>query len=202
MTGEPAATRRLFFALWPDGVTRDALVHACRKAVRGSGGRPVSPENLHVTVAFLGSVTADRLADVRAAAAGLGVSAFELCFDHVGFWPRPQVLVALAATPPPEAAQLASRLWARLAPLGIPPDLRSFQPHVTLGRKVRKPAADLALRPVRWPVSDLALVESVTDPAGARYLVLERWSLGPLGPLAGPPGSPPEPPPAADSPSG
>jgi len=50
------ATRRLFFALWPDEATREQLAHITRKAVRGSGGRPIPVENLHSTLVFLGSV--------------------------------------------------------------------------------------------------------------------------------------------------
>src|SRR5205807_403857 len=65
-TREP--TRRLFFALWPDAGQRAALVHATRKAVRSSGGRPVPEESLHVTLAFLGSVPERRVAELQAIA--------------------------------------------------------------------------------------------------------------------------------------
>ena len=195
----PPGTRRLFFAFWPDDVTRESLVRACRKAIRGSGGRPVTAANLHVTVAFLGSVPEDRLPALVDAATGLGQVAFELCLDRIAHWPRPQVLVARCAEPPPVAAALAAALWQRLRPLGIPPDLRPYEPHATLARKVRRPCRDLGMRPVRWPVTELALVESVTDPAGARYALLARLPLDGRLPAGGP-GSPPEPAPAADSP--
>lgn len=192
-----SGTRRLFFALWPDEATREALASACRKAIRGSGGRPVATGNLHVTVAFLGSVPADRLPAVAEAAAGLDCGPFELEFDRLAHWPRPQVLVALCAVPPPAATALAAALWKRLGPLGIPPDLRPYEPHATLARKVRRPRHGLSMRPVRWPVTGLVLVESVTDPAGVHYQVLERWPLA--GPeAAGGAGSPPEPPPPAE----
>jgi 2'-5' RNA ligase len=192
--------RRLFFAFWPDEETRYALARACRKAIKGGGGRPVAVGNLHVTVAFLGFVPQEKLAEISAVGAGLRTNAFDLVFDQVGHWPRPQVLVALCSEPPPAATALAAALWERLKPLEIPPDLRPYQPHVTLARKVRRPGRELAMRPVLWPVAEVALVESVTDPDGARYAVLERWPLAGENPPA-PPGSPPEPPPGADSPS-
>jgi len=168
--GPVKETRRLFFAFWPDQATREAMHHAARRAVRGSGGRPVPAANLHMTVAFLGSVAESRLDEIRAVGRTVPVeSAFEIVFDGVAFWPKPRVLVAVSSRPAPEATAIAARLWAGLVPLGIPPDFRPFKPHVTLARKVVKPAPEPALKPVRWPVSGLTLVESVTDPEGSRY---------------------------------
>lgn len=189
--------RRLFFACWPDRTTRERMAHACRKAVRGSGGRPVPQENLHVTLVFLGSVAESAVPSAVAAghAAAAAGQPFELVFDRLAHWPRPQVLVAEATDTPAAATALSGSLVAGLAEAGFAFDRRPFRPHVTLARKMGKPAARLALRPVCWPVGELALVESVTDRSGARYSVRQRW------PLAAP-GSPPEPPPAAHSPSG
>lgn len=170
--------RRLFFALWPAPETRERLAHATRKAVRHSGGRPVAVDNLHATVAFLGSVPAGRLAAVHVAGAAAAAACppFALRVEAIEFWPKPQVLVATAATPP-EAGSLAARLWTGVETLGIERDFRPLCIHVTLARKVRKPAPGLAMHPVDWPVADLALVESVTDPAGARYAVIASWPL-------------------------
>ena len=176
----PAArTRRLFFALWPDAPIREGLVHATRKAVRHCGGRPVPRDNLHATVAFLGSVPEASLAAVLAAGSASAREGlpFALRVEAIDFWPKPQVLVATAATPPPAEA-LAERLWRAVEPLGIPRDHRPLRIHVTLARKVRKPTPGLAMHPVDWAVASLALVESVTDPAGARYTPLAHWPLG------------------------
>ena len=192
MTGPPEPARRLFFAFWPDAATREALAHASRKAVRSSGGRPVPPSKLHVTIAFLGSVAASRMAALEAVALRVTAAPLELVFDGIACWAKPQVLVATCSAPPLPATAIASQLWSGLVPLGIPADPRPFRPHVTLARKVRKPAPGLSLRPVSWPVTELVLVESVTDPAGARYEVLALWPLA--GPAPVPPGSPPEPP--------
>ena len=178
MNRPPDRTRRLFFAFWPDPATREAMHHAARKAVRGSGGRPVPAANLHVTVAFLGSVADSLLTEIEAVAGAVPVERVEFTFDGVAFWPKPQVLVAVSAEPAPQAEALAARLWAGLVPLGLTPDPRPFKPHVTLARKVRKPAPDLSLKPVRWPVAGLTLVESVTDPEGSRYTPLAIWPAG------------------------
>jgi len=169
--------RRLFFAFWPDEATREAMLHAARQAIRASGGRPVNPTNLHVTVAFLGFVPEKRRPAVSAAGQDLPFAGLDFTFDGIDFWPKPQVLVATASQPDPAGAALAASLWSRLAPLGITPDTRPFTPHVTLARKVRKPAPGLELKPVTWSAPGLALVESVTEPAGVRYRVLERFPL-------------------------
>jgi 2'-5' RNA ligase len=187
MTGAPEATRRLFFAFWPDAATRGELEHACRNAIRASGGRPVPAGKWHATVAFLGSVAESGLPAIQAAAAALAVEPFELVFDGIEFWSRPQVLVAVCGHQPAPAAALARLIGSRLTPLGLEVDVRRFRAHVTLARKVRKPPEGLSMPPVQWPVREVCLVEFVTDPAGARYEVLARW------PLESDPGSPVDP---------
>jgi 2'-5' RNA ligase len=174
---ETPRTRRLFFALWPDDETRERISHATRKAVRGSGGRPIPAENLHTTVAFLGSVTEERLAEVMALGEGSGSVPFEMTLDRVEHWAKPMVLCAGCRSAPPEAMQLADEVRIRLGRAGFAPDLKPFRPHVTLARKVIKPHALGAIHPVTWQVGELALVESDTTPDGSRYQVLQRWRL-------------------------
>jgi len=170
-------TRRLFFALWPDEPTRAAFAHATRKAAKASGGRAIPVEYLHSTLAFLGSVPAERVAEVAAAAAGLDLPAFKLIFDRLEHWPKPAILCALCSRPPPEAGELAAGLWKALAKQGFVPDARPYRPHVTLARKVAKPHAIGDMHPVAWPVDGVALVESITAPEGSQYTVIERRPL-------------------------
>lgn len=190
--GQPRKpARRLFFACWPDQAARDAMTRASLELVRGSGGRPVAPSRLHATLVFLGAVGETDMPAVMAAAQGLALAPFEIQFDRVEHWSRPQVLVAIPTSPPPAAAALASDLGARLARGGFKIEPRPWRPHVTLARKVTRPVTGCSLTAVCWAVSELSLVESLTDPAGVRYGVVHRW------PLAAP-GSPPDPPLPAD----
>ena len=167
------------------------MARAARKVVHGCGGRPVPPTNLHATLAFLGWVGEARMPAVLGAADAARAGQFLLHFRELAYWPRPQVLAAVAPQLPPAAQDLAAALYGQLTGAGFRLDARPWRAHVTLARKVSRPLAELVLPAVDWPVTDLSLVESVTDPAGACYQVLWRW------PLAAP-GSPPEPPAAAD----
>jgi len=69
-------------------------------------------------------------------------------------------------------------LQALLAGCGFAPDARAYVPHVTLARKQNTAPDSDEFPAISWSISDFCLVESVTDPAGARYCVLRRWALG------------------------
>jgi 2'-5' RNA ligase len=177
----PEPGRRLFLSLWPDEGMRQAMARATEGARRDGGGRPVPPENLHVTLAFLGSVAERRLAQLGeialATAREPGAAPLELAFDHLEYWRAARLLCAATAGPSPPAAALAARLQARLAQSGFSPDLKPFRPHVTVVRKVARPAAVGAMEPVLWRFEALALIESRTLPAGALYSVVESYAL-------------------------
>ena len=183
MTRDPAvAARRLFFALWPDETQRHALEHASAKAVRHSGGRPVPVANLHVTLAFLGSVAAARIPDLqRMAREQAGKLAHDapatLTFARLVHWKEPQILCALAAEESPTARGLALALQEAAAALGLSPDRKPFQAHVTLARKVVRRGALLELRPVVWRFDAFALIDSRTEPSGPVYSVIDSYPL-------------------------
>lgn len=149
----------------------------------------VATANLHLTLKFLGAVDAARLDAVRAALGGAGGPPFDLVLRGLGAFPsatRPRVLWAGAGGGHAEAAALAGRLEAALAPLGFAPEGRPFSAHVTLGR-VREPrrnppladaltaAADRELGRLR--VDRFALMRSDLSPRGARYTELATVSL-------------------------
>jgi 2'-5' RNA ligase len=170
----PPDRHRVFFALWPDEATRAAISRATRDAVRESGGRPIAKERLHLTVAFLGELAQAGL-DVARAAAPISVGAFELALDAIGVWPESKILYLAPSAPPDALGALEARLWDALAERGFRGEDRVYRPHVTLARRARAVAA--RVEPVRWPVRDLALVESFPEGRSVHYEVLERWPL-------------------------
>ncbi len=169
--------QRLFFALWPDDSLRHRLYKTTRRPVRLSGGKLVPPSNFHITLAFLGSVDGAGELQARHAADSVAVEPFELQMDCLGFWPEPGLLWLGAAQAPAAARNLAVDLMKALRLRGLEPDSKPFVPHVTLARKVVKPGQLGALRPLRWPVREFALVHSLTHARGSEYQLLASWPL-------------------------
>jgi RNA 2',3'-cyclic 3'-phosphodiesterase len=157
---------------------REAMVRATREAARASGGRPVPAANLHVTLAFLGSVPERRLGELAEIARGAAAGGkLEIAFDHLEYWRAAQLLSALPAMAPAPVAALARRLQDALAASGFAPDLKPFRPHVTVVRKVSRPGRIARIDPVEWRFTELALVESRTLATGALYSVVESYLL-------------------------
>ncbi len=172
---EDNASRRLFFALWPDESTRQQLLRETRGVVRRCGGKSVPPANYHVTVAFVGTLPAERLDAIAAAGRATEFAQFELLFDRVGYWPRPRVLWAAPSRCPPALHTLVSALWDRLSDAGLERESRAYQPHLTLCRKLGQLVEAKLAQPVRWGASGFVLVESVVVDGRSSYQVIERF---------------------------
>jgi 2'-5' RNA ligase len=170
-------TLRLFFALWPDDVAREALNRAGKWLHRHWHGRRMRADTLHITLAFLGSTPVDRLDTLVACADTVRTDAFDLILDQAGYWRHNRIGWLGASETPPQHVELVSALNVALQAAGFPIDARPHVPHVTLLRK--SPGGEVpACAPVSWPVSDFVLVKSVTESDGAHYEVMRRWLLG------------------------
>jgi 2'-5' RNA ligase len=161
--------------LWPDEPTRQQLLRETRQMVRRCGGKPVPPANYHVTVAFVGTLLAERFNAIAAAGRAIEFAQFELLFDRVGYWPRPRVLWAAPSRCPPELNTLVSMLWDRLSDAGLEREARAYQPHLTLCRKLGRPVEAKLAKPVRWSASGFVLVESAVVDGRSSYRVVERF---------------------------
>jgi 2'-5' RNA ligase len=176
MKDDHRARIRLFFALWPDARIRRALLDARQGAMPGA--RPTHPDDLHLTLVFIGEVAPETLPCIEQAGDDVAVDAFELALQRVETWPRQRVLVAAPAEPPPPLFELVSQLQQNLLACGIEPEPRRYRPHVTLARKA--PRADPAPLALDWPAREFVLARSGV--AGRRngggYQVLRSWRLG------------------------
>lgn len=176
MTAAAVHVRRLFFALWPDEATRQALRRAARPAMHRVRGKPVPESNYHLTLAFIGNVPDEQLEAIVKEARCIACPRVHLTFDRFGWFPTSHVFWIGAQEIPPALADLSSRIWAGMEALGIEHQPHPFHVHLTLARQVRAPPEADPPPLVGWTVSDFVLAESVTDPDGARYTVLDRFS--------------------------
>jgi len=168
--------QRLFFALWPDAAVRQALAKTSRELL-GPRVKRVPTENLHITLAFAGPVTAVVRDCLVAAAGGIHAAPFELVINHVGHWPRPRILWAGPSHTPAGLWSLVEALNQAFESCGLQRETRPFQAHVTLARKVGRAPPPVTVAPVAWSISNFSLVESVTDARGACYRRLVTWKL-------------------------
>ncbi len=172
---EGNATRRLFFALWPDEPTRRQLVRETRRIVHHCGGKPVPPAHYHVTLAFVGTLPAERFDNIVEAGRATASAYLELLFDRVGYWPRPRVLWVAPSRCPPALNSLVSMLWDRLSDAGLEREARAYQPHLTLCRKLGRPVEAKLAKPVPWSASGFVLAETVVADGRSSYQVIERY---------------------------
>lgn len=157
------SSRRLFFALWPDDGERDALLAASGPLRAALGGRAVPRANLHLTLRFLGEVTAGEERAQRAWAATVTSEPIVVCFDRLEWWERPRVLVAVPSV--------------QLPVQEICPDIKSFRAHVTLAREVPpppEPSKEWPMSPVTWRCDRFVLVESRRS---VPYSIVGEWPL-------------------------
>ena len=166
---------RLFFALWPDDTVRAQLARWSRELHALCGGRPTRPENLHVTLAFLGGIEDARVAEVERAGGEVAPQAVSLVLDQPGYWKHNRIAWAGASLVPPALEALVSGLRAALARSRIAFDAKPFVSHVTLLRDAREPPAVPALAPIEWRLDGFALVQSVSLPRGSRYEIRKSW---------------------------
>ncbi len=183
-SGGPAATRRLFFALWPPARLAVELDHIATAAARRFGGKASRRANLHLTLYFLGEVADARLPLLLEAARRVRAAGFRLRIDRLGYWRHNRLLWAGCA-PSAGLGALFAELEAALALAGQPPPkaLRAFTPHLTLARKLPAATSPDEVRRIAcaglpdWPCEHFTLAESTLSPGGSIYRPLAEFAL-------------------------
>ena len=179
---------RLFVALEIPSAVRDNLAALIRD-MRAVAPQPkwVRPENLHITLKFIGEVAPARVEAIRTALATVrSGQPVELHFRGTGFFPgekRPRVFwVGIEASP--NLSSIASAIDEHLEKLAIPREQRPFSPHLTLARfeppgiseKLRGAIRENAARDFgALHTCEFHLIESKLKPTGAEYTTLQSF---------------------------
>jgi len=172
---------RLFCALRLPADTVEELSRWQAEAFSGAGGpRVLGCEQLHVTLAFLGSRPAGELdaiaAELRAAA--LGAKAATLTVK--GYRETRSVGMLVLEDEGGRAASLAVDLHERLERLGVyERERRAWLPHLTVTRFRQRPRLKPSLPELEpFVTSEAAVYMSTLRPSGAQYSVLESVGVG------------------------
>lgn len=125
---------RLFIALTLPVAVIEALVAVAQPLPDVTWTRP---EQLHLTLRFLGDVPPEQVEPMIARLASIRVSPFVLPVEGLGTFPPnrpPRVLWAGVGSGHPRLFQLRQRIDDAVLACGIDLDVRAFHPHATLGR--------------------------------------------------------------------
>lgn len=136
---------RSFVAIELPGEIRLKLaeVESRLKSSAPSGVKWVKPDNIHLTLKFLGSVAADRTGEIAGVLkeAAQSISPFQLEIKDGGAFPdlrRVQVVWVGVSGDLAKLGRLQQRIESNLACLGFTAETRPFAPHLTLARLDRK----------------------------------------------------------------
>jgi 2'-5' RNA ligase len=169
---------RLFLGLRiPDAVVK-RLAAWQRDELRG--GRIVSPENLHVTLAFLGSRPVAEIGDIARELREAAADAVRPVLAVRGYRETRSVGMLVLDDLEGRAAALADDVHGRLERLGVyRREARRWLAHLTVLRfrdrpRLRPELPDLGA----FSPSGAAVYHSLLRPGGAQYEVLESAALG------------------------
>jgi RNA 2',3'-cyclic 3'-phosphodiesterase len=151
--------------------------------------RRVDPENLHLTLVFLGNCPEPALDAAHEGFQALRLDGFSLSLEGLGIFGKAKPHSAWAGVAPStQLMKLQAKVETIARRAGCPVDARTFVPHVTLGRFSPPNPIDTArleravafgsgFKTEPWEVSELTLWESRLFRGGPHYNVLARYPL-------------------------
>jgi 2'-5' RNA ligase len=182
----------VFVALSLPDVARTRLSELCsalRFPARATEARFVEPENYHVTLRFLGSLSPSVIDGVANRIRTLGSEAQAPSCGYVGCAGLPRrgrahVFVATLSDPVGALTRLYQSLSDSLLDMGIPNEQRPFHPHVTLARfkkatDVRGLVAVARAPQEEWAPHAVMLYRSQRRRSGVRYVPLAQQPFSP-----------------------
>jgi 2'-5' RNA ligase len=146
----------------------------------GADLKPVEPQNIHVTMRFLGDITLAMVDKVFEEMKKLTFSPFIVHINRLGAFPDvryPKVLWAGITEGADQLKGVFNQLEPQLRGLGFTPDPKGFSPHLTIAR-------------VRSGLNKISLADFITENCdydfgtiSAKCLRLKKSELTPKGPI-------------------
>ena len=149
-------------------------------AATGADLKLVEPQNIHITLRFLGNITTSMIEKIHEKMKEVQFTPFEAKIQGVGAFPHlryPRVLWAGITQGADQLQSVFSQLEPRLRSLGFAPDSKGFSPHLTIARvKSGRNKAELGKCVTENADNDFGIVK-------ASCLRLKRSDLTPKGPI-------------------
>ena len=190
------ATKRLFVAIFPPAhivTSLRAAVAGLTKDIPARAIRWTRPEQVHLTLNFLGAIAVARIPEIGSAleAARHGHRQHKVRVAGLGCFPnrnRPRIIWAGLAGDLQPVENLKKAMDANFLACGCAGEDRPFHPHLTIGRvgelraEGRRELGEALAREQgrdfgEWEVGKVDLMQSVLSPQGAVYGALQSILL-------------------------
>jgi len=185
-------TMRTFIAIELPNEIRNSLSRL-QEQLKTSGAdvKWVAPENIHLTLKFLGEVEEKKLEKITQIIEDTcgERNKFQIRIASLGAFPKidfPRVIWVGLDLGDKETKEIAKELEQNLAKIGIPKEDRSFSSHITIGRMrstlnreklVQNLRNKLGGQNLEFCVNKITLFKSTLTPKGPIYEVLKEANL-------------------------
>lgn len=160
----------------------------------GVGVKWVEPENIHLTLKFLGEINEEQLSRITQIMESVSQenSPYTIEISSLGAFPKieaPRVLWVGAEKGSKETKGIAKALEEKIQKLGIPKEERAFSSHITIGRtrsainrlklieELKKLEGYFSGKEQAFTVEKITLFKSTLSSRGPTYEVLQQTSL-------------------------
>jgi len=153
---------RLFVAINFSPETRSGLL-ALRDELRSrsEAGNFTVPENIHLTLVFLGECDIKEVGVIQSAMDAVNLAEFQLNIDRLGRFKRPDGDIWWAGVQESKPLmQLQKDISIKLGDAGFAQEKRKYSPHITLARRVASAATPWPITPFGETVSSIELMIS------------------------------------------
>jgi len=178
---------RAFFAIDLPKELKQEMVNVIKLLQKKNPGKNIvwtKPENLHITLKFLGNVLPLQCEQFLPAVEDTisQIQKFTLKLEKISLFPskRSPRVIALLPSPMERLVALACKIEEQVVRYGLQAETRAFKPHLTLARikqKGKNEFNDIAMPPLNFEVERLTLFRSEITHTGSRYEILQHISL-------------------------
>lgn len=184
---------RAFIAIPVSQEVRDLVSSILKRLITaGADVKWVEPQNLHLTLKFLGNISLDMVDEISNVIqdAVRGIDRFELEIKGISSFPggnKPMRVIWLGIDDLSGLLEeISTRIEKACRPLGFEPEERGFKPHLTIGRvrqgspnlaKLKSEILSLEFNPLKLSVDQVNLMRSELSPRGPTYTVLRSFGL-------------------------
>ncbi|MDX1811704.1 MAG: RNA 2',3'-cyclic phosphodiesterase [Gammaproteobacteria bacterium] len=173
---EQAKKIRIFFSVTPDDDALSRIVKL-QKEYSDSKCRLIPPDNIHITLLFIGNVDPQLLDCIKSSADKVLQHSFKLKLNYVSQFKRSGILWLGNKEDNENITELYDTLYANVSNCSVTLEKRRFKPHLTLARKFYSHVSQNDIPPITTRVSQFHLMQTIPYNNSVKYQIIKTWHL-------------------------